>query len=292
MKKAFLYIFICLSAIILMSHNTYATTTNVVPASVYAHVVDKSDVNTTSDGWYNYNSVTDSTNGVKYAGIGQRWNINSLRWSLGQTIAKNSYFSMSFTCLNCSYFSVAGMGDTKLDSVSFIQGNTSGGSLFITGHMTANTNYLYIGDNNNPYNIFLVGVPSQQIKLFQPKIQFFEHQSEASEQISKWKQEEETATNNIENQSSSNIGNTTNQKTQSLLGVFSSFVSAIGSISPSNCNMDFDLGHIDFGVQDLCSNPVPTPFQVITSIIVLAFTIPFVVHMIRRILALIREMQT
>lgn len=110
--------------------------------------------------------------------------------------------------------------------------------------------------------------------------------------INQLKNKEETSTTNIENQSSSDIGNSEDQKTQSLLGVFASFVGAVTAISPSNCNVDFDLGHIDFGEQNLCSSPVPTAFQVISSIIVLAFTVPFVVHIVRRILGLIREMQT
>lgn len=95
-----------------------------------------------------------------------------------------------------------------------------------------------------------------------------------------------------DNSSTSANNNSTDQTTSNLLGVFGSFVTAITSISPTNCNVDFDLGHIDFGVQNLCSQPVPQAFTVVTSIIVVCFTIPFVVHLIRRILSLIREMQT
>ena len=95
-----------------------------------------------------------------------------------------------------------------------------------------------------------------------------------------------------DNSSTAADNNSTDQTTSNLLGVFGSFVTAITSISPSNCNVDFDLGHIDFGVQNLCSQPVPQAFTVVTSIIVVCFTIPFVVHLIRRILSLIREMQT
>lgn len=95
-----------------------------------------------------------------------------------------------------------------------------------------------------------------------------------------------------DNSSTAADNNSTNQTTSNLLGVFGSFVTAITSISPSNCNVDFDLGHIDFGMQNLCSQPVPQAFTVVTSIVVVCFTIPFVVHLIRRILSLIREMQT
>lgn len=103
---------------------------------------------------------------------------------------------------------------------------------------------------------------------------------------------QQDAADDIRNQSSSDIGNSTNAETQSLLTAFGSFVSAIASISPSNCNVDFDLGHIDFGMQNLCSVSVPTVFTTITSIIVIMFTIPFVYHLVNRILGLIREMQT
>lgn len=103
---------------------------------------------------------------------------------------------------------------------------------------------------------------------------------------------QQDAADDIRNQSPSDIGNSTNAETQSLLTAFGSFVSAIASISPSNCNVDFDLGHIDFGEQNLCSVSVPTVFTTITSIIVIMFTIPFVYHLVNRILGLIREMQT
>lgn len=95
-----------------------------------------------------------------------------------------------------------------------------------------------------------------------------------------------------DNSSISSNNNSSNQTTSNLLGVFGSFVTALTSISPSNCNVDFDLGHIDFGVQNLCSQPVPQVFTVVTSIIVVCFTIPFVVHLVKRILGLIREMQS
>ena len=105
-------------------------------------------------------------------------------------------------------------------------------------------------------------------------------------------QQEDATQDASDNSSTEANNNSTDQTTSNLLGVFGSFVTALTSISPSNCNVDFDLGHIDFGVQNLCSQPVPQAFTVVTSIIVVCFTIPFVVHLIRRILSLIREMQT
>lgn len=110
--------------------------------------------------------------------------------------------------------------------------------------------------------------------------------------ITDWKDKEEQAAGDISIQSPSNIGDSTNVQTQSLLDTFGSFVTAIASISPSNCNVDFDLGHIDFGEQNLCSVDLPSVFTGVTSIIVIMFTIPFVYHLVNRILGLIREMQT
>lgn len=287
------YIFICLLAFFLMSHNVYATTTNVVPSNVIVHRISRSDLSTNNYETYTFTSK-DTTYGYKYASIGPSWSILSMKFPLGQTIQSGSYFSMSFTCLNCSFGNVVGLGATKLDSVSFVQGNSASGTLFITGHFTSNVTQLSLGDDNNLGNIFLYGVVNSSFNIMQPKINTFEYQDQAAEQIAKWKQEEEnTANNNI--QQGNNAANSSSQgaenATSSLLSVIGQFVGAVTTASPSNCRINADMGNFDMGTIDLCANPVPTFIQIISSLILIAICVPFAIIMFNRFINLFRSFQ-
>lgn len=289
MKRLFKYIFIPVLAILLMSHNVFATTANIAPGYVRVHRVQRNNFNNANYENYTFNIKNDRL-GFAVAVIGQNWSIRSISLPLNTTIKKDSYYTMSLTLVNSYVGTLAGLGCNKIDSVSYVQGTTSDTTIYVSGHVVCDVTNLEFGDNNNPNMVFLHGTSTEEgIWIFQPKINFFEYQDQAAESLKEAQKDTQEA---ADNSSTAADNNSTNQTTSNLLGVFGSFVTALTSISPSNCNVDFDLGHIDFGVQNLCSQPVPQAFTVVTSIIVVCFTIPFVVHLIRRILSLIREMQT
>lgn len=108
------------------------------------------------------------------------------------------------------------------------------------------------------------------------------------------KKEEDAANENIEqNETDSNSSSSDAENaSQSLLSAIGSFVSAITSASPSNCNIDGDMGKFDIGQVNLCSNPVPTYMQVISSLILICICIPFAIIMFNRFIALFRSFQT
>lgn len=292
-KRLLKGIFVCFMLVFVMSHNTYATTTNIVPQSVYVHRVSRSDMSTNSYETYTF-QYTNTTYGYKWAGIGKAWSIMSMKFPLGQTVEANSYFSMSFTCLNCSFGNVTGLGATKIDSVSFVQGTTNGGSIFLTGHFTSNVTQLSIGDDNNVGNVFLYGVVNQDFNIMQPKINIFDYQDQASEQIIKWREEEENTTNSNMQQGQNNADSSTSdseEATSSLLSVIGSFVGAITTASPSNCSINGNMGNFSMGNIDLCANPVPTFVQIISSLVLIAICVPFAIIMFNRFISLFRSFQ-
>lgn len=79
--------------------------------------------------------------------------------------------------------------------------------------------------------------------------------------------------------------------TSGLISIIGGFVSAITSASPSNCNLNGNMGHLNMGLMDMCALPVPTFVQIIGSIILILVCIPFVIIMFNRFISLFRSFQ-
>lgn len=77
----------------------------------------------------------------------------------------------------------------------------------------------------------------------------------------------------------------------SLLGAFSAFVTALTSATPSNCNLDMDLGNLDLGVVNLCQLSLPQPFPTIASIFLILFCVPLSIATARKVINLFRSFQ-
>lgn len=76
-----------------------------------------------------------------------------------------------------------------------------------------------------------------------------------------------------------------------LLGAFSAFVTALTSASPSNCNIDMDLGNLDLGVVNLCQLSPPQPIPTIASIFMILFCVPLSIATARKVINLFRSFQ-
>lgn len=100
----------------------------------------------------------------------------------------------------------------------------------------------------------------------------------------------EDATDNAES-SGDDSSEEAESATSGLISIIGGFVSAVTNASPSNCNLDGDIGHLDMGVLDLCAMPVPSFVQVIGSIILILVCIPFVIIMFNRFISLFRSFQ-
>lgn len=102
---------------------------------------------------------------------------------------------------------------------------------------------------------------------------------------------------NIESQSSdidSGASDSSDDATDtgtSLLGAFSAFITALTSATPSNCNIDMDLGNLDLGVVNLCQLSLPQPFPTIASIMLILFCVPLSISTARKVINLFRSFQ-
>lgn len=79
--------------------------------------------------------------------------------------------------------------------------------------------------------------------------------------------------------------------TTGFISAIGGFVSAITNASPSNCNINANLNHLNLGVLDLCAMPVPSYITIIGSIIAIMLVIPFCIVMFNRFIGLFRSFQ-
>lgn len=316
MKRLLVYIFIPILAILLMSHNTFAldinqavefkqtwTNNRMVCAARFGNNITFNGNTCVLNGpgstgligsglSYIYTADVNLVQGDYYEFLLQVGVSGDAQTNI--PIVWNMATTTNFSLVSFEKVSI----DENLGSSATSEAYVSFYRVILRSSVNNSSYPLELGYSNHQTNMFyiagdtgslMVDFRISSINRYSPKT---DDQQSVVDAINNQTQQEENAASDIQNQSASDIGNSTNAETQSLLTAFGSFVSAIASISPSNCNVDFDLGHIDFGEQNLCSVSVPVVFTSITSIIVIMFTIPFVYHLVNRILGLIREMQT
>lgn len=99
---------------------------------------------------------------------------------------------------------------------------------------------------------------------------------------------------NIEEQSSDaqDSADTASQQitsvSQSLLIVIGNFVNIIINPPARNCVIDADMGHMDLGNIDLCQLTPPEPIQIIATLLIIGFIIPFAYSLIQTFINLLR----
>lgn len=290
MKRLIIGIFISTFAILLMSHNVFATTINVAPGYARIHRVARTDFTQSSYEDYPFN-VKNNTLGFAVAVIGQTWSIRSMSLPMGTTIEANSYYTMSLTLVNAYVGTLAGLGCNKIDNVSYVQGTTEDTTIYVMGHVTCDVTNLEFGDNNNPNMVFLHGTATTEgIWIFQPKINFFEYQDQSAETLNETKQEVQDASDASETAGSSSSSDAASG-TSSLLSVIGAGIGAITTAQPTNCRINGDMGNLDVGTIDLCGNPVPTFISVIGSIIAVLVVLPLVIILFNRFISIIRSFQ-
>lgn len=77
-----------------------------------------------------------------------------------------------------------------------------------------------------------------------------------------------------------------------LLKAFIDFVGALTGSTASDCVINADIGDFKMGNIDLCQLSPPPAFQVITSIMVIGFTVPLSIALGKKMIALFRSFQT
>lgn len=122
--------------------------------------------------------------------------------------------------------------------------------------------------------------------------------SEMNQRDEERQQQEEDDRDNIEQQSSDAQDGADDSQQQAestgstLLAAFTAFVNALSNASPSNCNIDMDLGNLDLGNVNLCQLSLPAGFQAISSIFMILFCVPLSIATARKVISLFRSFQT
>lgn len=299
MMKRFLYIFIPVLAVLLMSHNTYATTTNVVPSSVqvFYSVPGQNIINNiTLSNLYTVSNSQDIKGWKLLNGL----NINMVCYNLGTTVKKDSLFSFSFSAMNVAVGTISGGPNIKPHSLSAVNmsyfdnsANFRPTSYFITGHLSEDVNQLCIGDSGNVNNVvfFDDSYSVTEIYFLQPKINFYDENNPVNDTLNETKQETQDAADNSSTAGGSSSSDATSA-TSSLLSVIGAGIGAITTASPTNCRINGDMGNLDVGTIDLCANPVPAFVAVIGSIIAVLVVLPLVIILFNRFIGIIRSFQT
>lgn len=133
---------------------------------------------------------------------------------------------------------------------------------------------------------------SQQLQEIKDAI---ENGSDAGEVLQQQREEDRQDMEDAQGDASTDGSDSQSQATgqgQTLLQAFISFVQAITSASPGNCNLDMDTGFVDFGTVNLCSLNPPPAFQIISSIVVIGFAVPLSINASKKMIELFRSFQT
>lgn len=108
--------------------------------------------------------------------------------------------------------------------------------------------------------------------------------------------EQEKSETNAQVQAGDSASNSSSSDASSqgstLLSAFQSFIGALTSASPSNCNLDMDLGNLDLGNANLCSISPPPAFQVVSSIVLIGFCVPLSIATAKKLVSLFRSFQS
>lgn len=126
------------------------------------------------------------------------------------------------------------------------------------------------------------------------RVNFYMPDESAADAIREQEEKEKSETNAQVNAGDSAANSSSSDASASgttLLAAAQSFVGALTSASPSNCNLDMDLGNLDLGNANLCSISPPPAFQVISSIVLIGFCVPLSIATAKKMVSLFRSFQ-
>ena len=103
---------------------------------------------------------------------------------------------------------------------------------------------------------------------------------------------ENNAQNNIKNQDKGGDNNNNpTGKSQTLIDYFKNGIGAVQKMKKTNCNLKLDMGVVNFDEVDMCKLKVPSYIKIISSILVFTVCVPASIAIVRRIVAVVKEMQ-
>lgn len=194
-------------------------------------------------------------------------------------------------------------GDVSLGGLSvntsqqIVCGIGSSNYAFFSTNYTANTANMYF--EQNPMSIIYTNNESEsllQSQVYQNNT-IINQNNETNQYLSEQAQKDQQDRDDLQNasQDAQTGANSSQQSATStgttLLGAFSAFVNALVNASPSNCNIDMDMGNLDLGIIDFCTLSLPQPFPTIASIFLILFCVPLSIATARKVISLFRSFQ-
>lgn len=190
-------------------------------------------------------------------------------------------------------------GNTQSSDWSVVGNNNNYYIIRIIGYYNSDSDYL-TKDISLPGKFFqaleLAGLNAGNIKVYLGFSVFKTYIPDESPEEQMNQKDEEDRTN-IESQSSDTDSSAESSSEDAentgttLLGAFSAFVTALTNASPSNCNLDMDLGNLDLGVVNLCQLSPPQPIPTIASIFLILFCVPLSIATAKKVINLFRSFQ-
>lgn len=313
------YIFICVFAIFLMSHNTFALdissnvefvqswqNTSMSCRVRYGSWVDVSGntcvfgTNTGLGGLQGSGLAAIKTGGVELV-AGDYYQVFL---DVSVSSGANKYFPVMWNLNTTSNYTIVdfqqvslntNMGTESTDEAYvtsykiILRANyTSSGFPIELGYTDGSKNMLYLAGDGTPIS---VDVRITAINEFRAKTN---DNSSVVDAINNQTQEEADSTQDAADASQSagsSSAASAESATSSLISVIGGFVSVITSAQPTNCIINANMNHINMGNMDLCANPVPSYVQIIGSIILICAAIPLAIVLFNRFIGLFRSFQ-
>lgn len=323
------YIFIPVLAIILMSHNVYAeqygSAARYPIQSCVSHIVGTNSYNVYKTG----SISDQTCRMVQNNQLGDLpGDIVSLSVAFQSQIPANSFVTLDFTFYDMNtYYGLTPTGAQTKIQEEVTKYTDAGHSVFhVTStfylssavwSLAFNAPVGYVAGNMSvrihDANVVLLFQPitADQISQLQQKLNSIDanivigderltyiynllnqqksEMTELNDSVQERNDKEYESVDNIDNQSASDITGTDNQNTTNLIGIFSSFVTAMGNASSTNCNFDGDFGNLDLGQMNFCQDNPPTIVQVIGSLVLIAVFVPLAYFLVNRIISEIRS---
>lgn len=317
MKKSIIYVFICIFAVLLMSHNSYAAVStfdlnnySVVSSGYRTPFTCTFDNSTSVDGW---DACSISTNGnhtlTSIITSGLTWTIKKgdiVEFDIAVFTPSNSknehpvlYVGNGLTYNNLLIFDVSETVNDHLyiiDNFTSSTGTMNDGTYFShVYHFSAQvlrdfSGQLGLSSNSTSFPIFAFHKSQADSFYFRMSNLVLWRKSSTNPVNDEQKEATQDAANNSQNSGNTSQTNSQNA-TSSLLSVITSGIGAITSATPTNCKINGNMGNLNVGNIDLCANPVPTFMVIIGSIIAVLVVLPLVILLFNRFISIIRSFQ-
>lgn len=233
--------------------------------------------------------------------------------------AQFSIYQQNMTALDGTgiYFSITGItGDNALQNFNFSTGADYVGFIGSSGHFAVQPVSFVATSGDSDYSNSINGITNilndlrtqnndiwnmlnnlnsntdnVNNNLGQVKGAIENLQQQQQQQVAQEKQEVQDAADEAADSGDQSAADAENA-TAGLISVIGGFVNAITSATPTNCKINGKINNsFNMGELDLCSMPVPSFVQIISSLILIAICIPFAIVMFNRFIGLFRSFQ-